>query len=193
MVEKVVTGETKQGQTSQNYLKSFLLRFDGTNGFDRAAETRTSIIHLHPLGAGGLLLTVNSILDLLLDLGNQFLQLIYFTDSRAEGISFEFVEQGVERIDGGVEILDGFVVLAVVAESHPELVLSLGDLPHVGGQLVLPLLEAGGEVLHGLGVVLVLDADLPQGEEGVAMLLDVLQLAAGRSRGSRHTGVDGLG
>merc|ERR550519_1595941 len=137
MVEKVVTGETKQGQTSQNYLKSFLLRFDGTNGFDRAAETRTTIIHLDPLGVGGLLLAVNGILDLLLDLGNQFLQLIDFTDSRAECISFEFVEQGVERVDGGIEILDGLVVLAVVSESHPELVLSLGDLPHVGGKFVL--------------------------------------------------------
>merc|ERR1719186_872692 len=160
----------------------FLLGFNSVNRLVR----RSNNVLLHLLRLGSFLLAVNSILNLLLDLGNNPLQLLHF--ARPDGISLYNSEQFRDDLDGVVEVLDRLVELGVVGERHPELVLDLSHLPHLVRKLVLPLLEARGDVLHGLGVVLVLDADLSEREKGVAQARDGVCLGAGG-----HTGVDVLG
>ena len=72
----------------------------------------------------------------------------------------------------------------MVAEHYSDLVLGLGDPALLLRLLVHVLLREGEQVLNGLNVVLVLNADLAQEQEIVVELTDVLPLGGERCGGS---------
>merc|ERR1719290_161781 len=77
---------------------------------------------------------------------------------------------GLQHGDGAIQAGLCLGILLKRPQGHPYLVVDLGNGPGVCWQHSFPLLEAEFEVLHRLPVVLVLQADLAEADDGGADL-----------------------